>query len=47
MKSTLNHSWISKRSPIDKKVDSRVDDGGEVGDISQLLDQFCWPGILV
>ena len=30
--------------PVDEKVDSRVDDGGEVVDISQLIDPFCRPG---
>ena len=30
-------------SPVDEKVDSRVDDDGEVEDKSQLIEKFCRP----
>ena len=33
--------------PVDEKINSRIDNDGEVRDISQLVEQLCRPGILV
>ena len=38
IKSILDREDLCFASPVDEKIDSRIDDGGEVGNTSQLVE---------